>query len=141
MNAAWPATVLTRHVSRQPSYSLSFSQPKQVVAAASDNTVRVWDTATGKQLHLLRAHTEQVGASMAGRSCWHALHARMQVRLCAWRHAPTHCMPPCPACLQAHVLDAHPWQPSLVLSAGYDGQVVVLDVVRGTVVRRWVQHM
>lgn len=62
----------------------------QILAAVTDNTVRVWDAATGVQLHVLKVHTAPV-----------------------------------------FVLECHPSDPRLAMSASYDGQTVVWDIQSG----------
>ena len=37
---------------------------------------------------------------------------------------------------QVHVLEAHPSDPRLLLSAGYDGQLLLWDVLTGAQVKR-----
>src|SRR5262245_16852062 len=42
-------------------YSVAFSPDGKVLATGSfDNTVKLWDFATGKELHTLKGHTNQV---------------------------------------------------------------------------------
>ncbi|GLC33664.1 hypothetical protein PLESTM_000098000 [Pleodorina starrii] len=66
----------------------------RMVAAVTDNSVRVWDTGSGEATHILLEHTAQ-----------------------------------------AHVLEAHPQDPRLVMSGGYDGRTILWDVVAGTALR------
>jgi bromodomain and WD repeat domain containing protein 1/3 len=67
----------------------------QILAAVNDHTLRVWDTATGEQLHILRVHTEPV-----------------------------------------YVLECHPHDPRLAMSASYDGLTVVWDIEKGKDIAR-----
>lgn len=62
----------------------------QILAAVIDNTVRVWDAATGLQLHVLTVHTATV-----------------------------------------FVLECHPSDSRLAMSASYDGQTVIWDIQKG----------
>ncbi|GFH28490.1 putative bromodomain, auxin response factor, coatomer alpha subunit, partial [Haematococcus lacustris] len=61
-----------------------------VLAVVSDNTVRVWNAAKGRQLHVMRGHIERV-----------------------------------------HVLGAHPLEPRLLFTTGYDGLTLLWDCWRG----------
>ncbi|GIM13074.1 hypothetical protein Vretimale_16295, partial [Volvox reticuliferus] len=66
----------------------------RMVAAVTDNSVRVWDTASGTSTHILLEHSAQ-----------------------------------------AHVLEAHPQDPRLVMSGGYDGRTILWDVIAGVAIR------
>lgn len=66
------------------------SMRMQIIAAVTDNSVRVWDAYTGVLLHRLSGHSRAV-----------------------------------------HVLEAHPWQPGLVLSGSYDGTLNIWDIAAG----------
>ena len=68
-----------------------------MIAAVSDNSIRVWCAHTGTLLHLLRSHTQQ-----------------------------------------AHVLEEHPYDHNLVLTAGYDGLTIIWDIEKGVPLKRWV---
>jgi WD40 repeat protein len=50
-----------------PVYSVSFSgDGKWIASGSSDNTVRVWDAATGKELQRLEGHSDWVRAGVTG---------------------------------------------------------------------------
>ena len=67
----------------------------QLVATASDNTVRVWAMPSGAPLHILEGHKQT-----------------------------------------AHVLECHPTDPRIAMSAGYDGQVILWDIEQGVQLSR-----
>lgn len=67
----------------------------QILAAASDNNIRVWCPHSGVLLRLLCGHSDQ-----------------------------------------AHVLEVHPFDPHLAMSAGYDGQVILWDTARGSILKK-----
>jgi bromodomain and WD repeat domain-containing protein 1/3 len=62
----------------------------QILAAVTDNSLRVWDTATGEQLHTLKLHTGSV-----------------------------------------FVLECHPTDPRMAMSASYDGLTIIWDLEKG----------
>lgn len=68
----------------------------RLVAAVSDNTIRVWNAASGALIHLLKEHTQQV-----------------------------------------QVLETHPHDRRLAMTAGYDGKVLLWDIEAG----RCLKHM
>lgn len=67
-----------------------------VLTSASDNSLRVWESKTGKLVHSLREHKDD-----------------------------------------AFVVEAHPFDPRLVLTGGHDGYIIVWDIIRGTVVNKY----
>jgi PH-interacting protein len=67
----------------------------QILAAASDNNIRVWCPHSGMLLRLLCGHSDQ-----------------------------------------AHVLEVHPFEPHLAMSAGYDGQVILWDTAQGSILKK-----
>jgi WD40 repeat protein len=67
----------------------------QLVATASDNTVRVWAMPSGTPEHVLEGHKQP-----------------------------------------AHVLECHPTDPRIAMSAGYDGQVIMWDIELGVQLAR-----
>lgn len=67
----------------------------QLLAAGSDNVIRVWSTKDWSVLALLLSHTDAV-----------------------------------------HVLTGHPFDPRLVLSAGYDGLSILWDCEAGVELQR-----
>lgn len=69
--------------------------PLQILAAASDNNIRVWCPHSGALLRMLCGHTQQ-----------------------------------------AHVLEVHPFDPHLAMTAGYDGQVILWNTATGSIVKQ-----
>ena len=67
-----------------------------VLTSASDNSLRVWDSKTGKLVHSLREHKDD-----------------------------------------AFVIEAHPFDPRLVMTGGHDGYIIVWDISRGAVVNKY----
>src|SRR5205085_1883971 len=53
--------ILKGHTDRVTSVAFS-PNGKRIVSGGSDNTARVWDAQTGKELCLLAGHTDQVNA-------------------------------------------------------------------------------
>jgi WD40 repeat protein len=70
----------------------------QIIAAASDCSLRIWCAATGAPRHVLAA-----------------AHARA-----------------------VHIVETHPLDARLALSAGYDGISTIWDVREGAALHRWV---
>lgn len=68
----------------------------QLLAAACDRAIRVWDTKSWSLLMLLQGHSDTV-----------------------------------------HVLSGHPFDPRVVLSAGYDGRIILWDTATGAEIQRW----
>jgi WD40 repeat protein len=53
---------LQRELFRAGTLSVAFSADGKYLAAAENREVRIWDLAAGKQLHLLKGHTEQTNS-------------------------------------------------------------------------------
>ncbi|KAI1294611.1 Bromodomain and WD repeat-containing protein 1 [Halotydeus destructor] len=66
-----------------------------VVTSASDHSVKVWNPLTGKLLHSLKGHEDEV-----------------------------------------FVLEAHPHDPRIMLSAGHDGRIILWDLTQGVPVKK-----
>jgi WD40 repeat protein len=71
----------------------------QILAALTDDSVRVWDAWSGQLLQRLEGH--------AGR---------------------------------AHVLECHPLDHRLAMSAGYDGLTIIWDIIAGRALTRLASH-
>jgi len=67
----------------------------RIVTAHHDNTINIWDSATGVRLHTLKVHQDQVV-----------------------------------------VLETNPLDSRVVLSAGYDGKIILWNIETGTIIRR-----
>ncbi|XP_025097468.1 PH-interacting protein-like isoform X2 [Pomacea canaliculata] len=71
-----------------------------VVTAVSDCSIKVWDSYTGKLMHILQAHQDEV-----------------------------------------FVLDAHPKDRRILVSAGHDGNIVVWDIVAGIKIKTFFNNI
>ncbi|XP_078699475.1 bromodomain and WD repeat-containing protein 3-like isoform X1 [Branchiostoma floridae x Branchiostoma belcheri] len=69
---------------------------KYVITAVNDKSLKVWDSHSGKLVHILEGHTDEV-----------------------------------------FVLEAHPTDPHVLLSAGHDGHVMVWDLQTGSLIKRF----
>lgn len=105
----------------------SFSKPKvtmvawdrhdnMVVTAVNNYLLKVWNSNTGQLLHILKVCTKPLGKDVG----------EWQPRLTSET-----------VCLQGHeaevfVLEPHPFDSRIMLSAGHDGNVYMWDLQRGT---------
>lgn len=66
------------------------SDDTYVITSLSDNSIKVWNSYTGKLIHVLKEHTEET-----------------------------------------YIIESHPLDPRIFLSAGHDGRIILWDVERG----------
>lgn len=99
-----------------------------VITAVNNFLLKVWNSSTGQLLHSLAVSNTQVltlNAGMVGDTTWRNLSFFFTS-----------------FSLQGHddevfVLEAHPFDQRIVLSAGHDGNIFVWDIDKGTKIRNY----